>query len=155
MTGYLVLRQSTVDGLGPLRRRMLDSVMRDVRLAEQPSTIQKAGVVAYCYGSTSWDEDGIAILGALWKNAGVVTEAVRSDMDDPHGAKLRAWMHGFLCGAGLIVQPEDIPAVADNRMQEILTAQGAPLTHIRFYTGHPIDVDGWAVYPTPAPEDGV
>ena len=157
MTGFLVLRQSTVDGLSTLKRKMLDVCMRDTRLAESPSTIKKAGVVAYCYGTTMWDEDGMALLGALGANLAWVNAAVmRADFDDEHGKLLRAFIFGLLAGGGKLVLPENVPeSQSGNRLQDILTAQGVPQNQVRFYTGHPIDTDGWAVYPTPAPEEPV
>lgn len=156
MIGYLAIRKSTLDGLTDLQRRMVNAVMRDVTtLAEAGgNTWQTPGaIVSYLWHTTEWDQDGMAILGALAANLASVTGAtIRPEMIDYHGRALRAWVHGLLTGAGLITNPEDVPHVeGENRMQEILDANGASQAHVRFFTEHPQDSDDWTIWPTPPP----
>lgn len=154
MTGYLATRKSTIDGLSEIQGRMADAVCRNYTKIADGSTWQTPGaIVSYLNGATQWDEGDMALLGAFAANLGAVTGVtIREEMDDEHGRALRAWVHGLLTGAGLITNPEDVPHVeGENRMQEILDANGAPQAQVRFFTEHPQDSDGWTIWPTPPP----
>ena len=152
MTGYLMLKKSTFDGLTDLKQKIIRCSQWDTRLTDSPSTWQKGPVVAYGYGDTRWDEDGMSLLGAITANLNALeSEVVRSGYDDEHGFVLQAVTFGLLRGKGLLTYPEDIPAVSDNRLQEILTAQSAPAGQIAFLTVAPSE-DGWSVWPTPPEE---
>lgn len=130
MTGYLYIRESTVQNLSPFRRQVLRVLGDGVEELGTGSVWNDGTRDWRAWGSTDWTPLHACLLGATAKNINSLEESERDLIINASGRfgdrQLRTYIAGWLRGAGVLTLPAQVPDGGGFRLAECLDAQNRP-----------------------------